>query len=169
MKALRIGIILAVLVILAWPALAQEIDPAWYGTWSLNLEKSTGGAWAKQSRLLFTSKGWVETGIGRNGELAGSAVALGPGGVCTLIAPGPEQRCEYRFIDKTHIVMTLKGPGPMAQTVVIRLLAGAATVEVRVEGTDFYGRQTSSMEVWEKVHPPITGSKKRIVGSDFLL
>jgi hypothetical protein len=45
----------------------------------------------------------------------------------------------------------------MTQTVDIRLLAGAATVEVRVKGIDFYGRQTSSIEVWEKVQPAKKG------------
>lgn len=150
MKASKIGATVAILVVFAWPALAQELDPAWSGTWSLNPEKSTGSGWAKQSRLLFTSHGWVETAIGRNGELAGSAVALGPGGVCTLIAPGPEQLCEYRLVDRTHIVMTLKGPGPMTQTVDIRLLPGATVVEVNVKGTDFYGKTSSSKEVWEK-------------------
>jgi hypothetical protein len=151
MKISRIGLTLAILVAFVLPSFAQELDPAWYGTWSLNLEKSTGGGWAKQSRLLFTSQGWVETAIGRNGELAGTAVALRPGGACTLIALGPEQLCKYRFVDRTHIVMTLKGPGPMAQTVDIRLLPGAMMVEVEVKGTDFYGRPTSSKEVWEKV------------------
>ena len=89
MKILRIGVALTILALFFGPSLAQEIDPAWYGTWNLNLEKSKsqGGGWAKQSRLLFTRQGWVETAIGRNGELAGSAVALMPGGACSLIAP----------------------------------------------------------------------------------
>ena len=155
MKILRIGVALTILALLFGPSLAQEIDPAWYGTWNLNLEKSKsqGGGWAKQSRLLFTPQGWVETAVGRNGKLAGSAVALMPGGACSLIAPGPEQSCAYRFVDRMHIVMTLKGPGPMAQTVDIRLLPGGTTVEVVVQGTDFYGRPISSREVWEKVSP----------------
>jgi hypothetical protein len=155
MKILRIGFALAIIALLFGPSLAQEIDPAWYGTWNLNLERSMGqgGGWAKQSRLLFTPRGWVETAVGRNGELAGSAIALMPGGACILIAPGPEQSCAYRFVDRTHIVVTLKGPSPMAQTVDIRLLPGGATVEVVVKGTDFYGRPVSSMEVWEKVSP----------------
>ena len=59
MKILRMGIALVVLVVFFWPSLAQEIDPAWYGTWRLNLEKSKAGGWAKQSRLLFTPQGWV--------------------------------------------------------------------------------------------------------------
>ena len=153
MKILRIGVALTILAFFFGPSLAQEIDPAWHGTWNLNLEKSKsqGGGWAKQSRLLFTRQGWVETAIGRNGELAGSAVALMPGGACSLIAPGPEQSCTYRFVDRTHIVVTLKGPSPMVQTVNVRLLRGGTTVEVVVKGTDFYDRPISSREVWEKV------------------
>ena len=155
MKILRVGVALAILALFFGLSLAQEIAPAWYGTWNLNLEKSKsqGRGWAMQSRLLFTPQGWVETAVGRNGELAGSAVALRPGGACSLIAPGPEQSCAYRFVDRTHMVMTLKGPGPMAQTVDIRLLSGGTTVEVVVKGTDFYGRPISSTEVWEKVSP----------------
>jgi len=117
MKILRMSVALAILALLFGLSLAQEIDRAWYGTWNLDPEKSKsqGGGWAKQSRLLFTPQSWVETAAGRNGELAGSAVALMPGGACSLIAPGPEQSCTYRFVDRTHMVMTLKGPSPMAQ------------------------------------------------------
>ena len=39
----------------------------------------------------------------------------------------------------------------MTQTVDIRLLPGATMVEVNVKGTNFYGRTSSSKEVWEKV------------------
>jgi hypothetical protein len=163
MKVLRISFVLAILALLFGPSFAQEIDPAWYGTWNLSVEKSKGqsGGWAKQSRLLFTPKGWVETAVGRNGELAGSAVALMPSGACILIAPGPEQSCAYRFVNRTHIVMMIKGPSPMAQTVNIRLLPGGTKVEVVVEGTDFYGRPISSREVWEKVLPLGKASSNR--------
>jgi len=162
MKFSRVGLVPAVVAVLSSPVFAQEPDPAWHGTWSLNVGKSKGHGegWAKQSRLLFTPQGWVETAVARNGELAGVAVALGSGGGCVMIAAGLAQSCEYRFVDPMHIVMALKGLGPMPQTVNIRLL-NRATVEVVVKGTGLYGRSISGTQLWEKVSPSRSGGIRK--------
>jgi hypothetical protein len=146
---------LAVAVVITGPVSvsAQERDPAWYGTWTLRVEKGESQAWAKQSTLLFTPEGWVETALGRNGQLAGTAVGLGSDGACIMIAAGPSQSCRYQFLDPRHIVVTLKGPGSMASTVNVRLLSGAM-VEVVINGTDLYGRSLKGKEIWERGGAP---------------
>jgi hypothetical protein len=157
MKVATFAFVLAVIVVASRPVFvsAQERDPAWYGTWTLRVEKGKAESerWAKQSTLLFTPEGWVETALGRNGQLAGTAVGLGSDGACVMIAAGPSQSCRYQFLDPRHIVMTLKGPGSMASTVNVRLLGGA-TVEVVIDGTDFYGRSLKGKEIWERGGTP---------------
>jgi len=155
MRLAAVGLVLAAIAFLTSAVSSQHRDPAWYGTWELRVGRSKGESegWAKQSTLLFTPDGWVESALGANGKLAGVAVALGSDGACIMIAAGPSQSCRYRFVDARHMMITLKGPGPMASTLNVRLLSGT-TVEVVVEGTDFYGRSISGKEVWEKASSP---------------
>jgi hypothetical protein len=147
-KSLQILIILVVLLSAA-TAFGQKLDPALYGVWALNVEKSDfgGGPRPKTGQLTWTEHGWVFALITADGHLYADAVVTDRG--CTLIGVPSEYSCEIKIVTPRHLRFTLKQASAIRRVADIELV-DKNTTKTTHRVTPAQGAVYVEKTIWER-------------------
>jgi hypothetical protein len=107
MKSQPLLVVFALLLTAA-TASAQRIDPAFYGTWALNVAKSDFGGEPKpkMGQVNWTEHGWVFALVTGDGRLYADGTVVDRG--CTLIGVPAEYSCEITVVTPHHVRFTLR-------------------------------------------------------------
>ena len=107
MKSLTLIVVIA-LWLTAAKGVAQDVDPALQGFWTLNVEKSdfAGRPKPKMGFVNWGEHGWTFGIVSADGRLYTEAVSTDVG--CTLIGMFPSHSCEVQAITSRHVRFTVK-------------------------------------------------------------
>jgi len=163
MTAWKWTALVAILALAGVAVFGQDMDPAFYGRWKLDLAKSAFGSQAppKAGLVAITPQGWVLAMVNAKGDLTALAVTRGPQGACGLIGLPPGFSCEQTITGARTSTWILKNKNATVETAEIELLADNATMRVKTKITPPQGEPYTAEELWTKVPPPSPPPKKQ--------
>lgn len=151
MKSLRfVTVVIAALLTAATASIAQQIDPAFLGHWTLNVEKSdfAGRPKLKMGFVNWGEHGWTFAIVTADGRLYADAVATDGGG-CHLIGMFPNWSCELEVVSPRHARLTVRQDQAIRRVGDIELLEdGTTRTTHRV--TPAEGQPYVEKTIWEK-------------------
>ena len=142
-------LIILVALLSAATAFGQRLDPALYGLWALNVEKSDfGGApTPKTGRVIWTEHGWVFALLTGDGHLYADGVVTDHG--CTLVGVSKEYSCEIKILTSRHLRITLKQASNIRRVGDIELL-NKNTTKTTHRVTPAQGAAYVETTIWER-------------------
>jgi hypothetical protein len=89
-------------------AFGQQIDPTFYGVWTLNVAKSDFGSRPKpkMGEVNWTKEGWVFALVTSDERLFADGVVTGSS--CALIGNAPGASCEFKVVTPRHVNLTIR-------------------------------------------------------------
>jgi hypothetical protein len=142
-------LVLAVVLLIPATAFGQRLDPALYGVWALNVEKSDFGAGPKpkKGQVNWTAHGWVFALVTGDGRLYADGVATDHG--CTLIGVPSEYSCEIKILTPRHLRLTLKQASAIRRVGDIELV-DKNTTKTTHRVTPAQGAAYVEKTIWER-------------------
>jgi hypothetical protein len=149
MKSRLFLLILTTVLLTTASALGQQIDPAFRGFWTLNIEKSdfAGRPAPKMGQVNWGEHGWTFALVNAEGRLYADGVATDSG--CTLIGVSPNHSFEVEVVTPRHLRFTLKQGATVRRVGDIELLEDGTTRTIH-RVTPQEGAAYVEKTIWEK-------------------
>jgi hypothetical protein len=127
MKSLLFLVVPITVLLSTATAFSQQIDPAFRGFWTLNVEKSDFGVRPKpkMGQVNWGEHGWVFALVTADGRLYADGVETDRG--CALIGVSPNYSCEVEVVTPRHVRFTLKQGATVRRIGDIELLENDTT------------------------------------------
>ena len=150
MRYLRFVAFGIVMLFTACAASSQQIDPAFHGFWTLNLQKSDFGDRAKPKTgfVNWGEHGWTIAIVQADGGVYADAVETSHG--CRFIGVAPNDlSCMVEVVTPRHVRLTLKQGATIRRIGDIELLVDGTT-QTTHHVTPSQGAPYVEKTIWEK-------------------
>jgi uncharacterized protein DUF4440 len=133
-------------------AFNQQIDPAFRGVWSLNVEKSkfADRPMPKMQQLNWTERGWAFAMVRADGGLYADASVIDRD--CKMIGVESDYSCEVNVVTHRHVRYMFKHGPVILRSVEIKLLENG-TLEMTHTVTPAPGKPYVEKMIWEREVP----------------
>ena len=150
MKSPLILVVLTTVILTATSVFGQQqIDPAFHGFWTLNVEKSDFGGRPKLKMgfVNWGEHGWTFAIVTAEGRLYADAAETDHG--CTLIGVFPDFSCVVEVVTPRHVRLTMKQGVTVRRVGDIELLENGTT-QTTHRVTPSEGAPYVEKTIWEK-------------------